>query len=262
MNIFKNLFFQRERLIAGISTDIRQRYRGNLFGWLWAILFPLMQLCVYAMLYTVIFRVRVTGLTEFDYTLLIFSGLVPIMAFNEAIIASMNSISANKNVLLNTAFPLDLIPIKAAIAAQIPPFFGLIITIILSIILGNIFWGAVIMVPILWVLIIMFAMGLGFILSLLSLVLKDVREVIGIVLMLLMVLSPFAYTPEMVPSSLKIIIYLNPISYFVLCFQQVISFGSWPDLHILLAAIGISTFTFIFGAILFQKGKAIFIDHV
>ena len=80
----------------------------------------------------------------------------------------MNSISSNKNVLLNTAFPLDLIPVKAAIAAQIPPFFGIIITIFVSIILGNIFWGAAIMVPILWVLIIMFAIGLGFILSLLS----------------------------------------------------------------------------------------------
>ena len=163
---------------------------------------------------------------------------------------------------MNTAFPLDLIPVKAAIAAQIPPFFGIIITIFVSIILGNIFWGAAIMVPILWVLIIMFAIGLGFILSLLSLVLKDVREVIGIVLMLLMVLSPFAYTPEMVPSALRIIIYLNPISYFVLCFQQVISYGNWPELYILLTTIGISISTFITGAILFQKGKVIFIDHV
>ena len=260
--IFKDIFIQRERLISGILTDVRQRYRGNLFGWLWAILFPLMQLSVYAMLYTVIFKIRVSGLTEFDYTLLIFSGLVPILAFNEAIIASMNSISSNKNVLLNTAFPLDLIPLKAALAAQVPPFFGLLITLLLSTVLGNTFWGAAIMVPILWILIIMFAMGLGFVLSLISLVMKDVREIMGIILMLLMVLSPFAYTPEMVPTALRFIIYLNPISYFVLCFQQVISFGNWPDLYILLATIGISVSTFMVGATLFQKGKVIFVDHV
>jgi lipopolysaccharide transport system permease protein len=262
IHIFKDIFIQRERLISGVLTDVRQRYRGNLFGWLWAILFPLMQLSVYAMLYTVIFKIRVSGLTEFDYTLLIFSGLVPILAFNEAIIASMNSISSNKNVLLNTAFPLDLIPLKAALAAQIPPFFGLVITLLLSIILGNTFWGAIILVPILWILILMFAIGLGFVLSLLSLVMKDVREIMGIILMLLMVLSPFAYTPEMVPSALRYIIYLNPISYFVLCFQQVISFGNWPDLNTLLATIGISISTFMVGSILFQKGKVIFIDHV
>ena len=257
----KNIYFLRKKLIIGVVSDVRQRYVGSLFGWLWAILFPLMQLGIYAALYAIVFRIRVPGLTEIDYVILIFSGLVPIMAFNEALMASTNSIYSNKTMLLNSAFPPELVPLRAALAAQVPPLFGLIITLLVGVFLGGTSWQAIIMVPLLWILIVMFAMGLGWILSLVSLIMKDIQQALGIILMLLMVLSPFAYTPEMVPNALKIIIYFNPISYFVLCFQQVVCFGSWPDFHIFLIAFCISISTFMGGLYVFQKGKGIFFDY-
>jgi lipopolysaccharide transport system permease protein len=257
----KDIYFLRKKLMIGVVSDIRQRYVGSLFGWLWAILFPLMQLAIYATLYAIVFRIKVPGLSEMDYVILIFSGLVPIMAFNMALTGSSSSIYANKTMLLNSAFPPDLVPLRAGIAAQVPPLFGLIITLLVGVFLGGTSWQAIVMVPILWTLIVMFAIGLGWILSLLSLVLKDVQEVLGIIIMLLTVLSPFAYTPEMIPDSLKFVIYLNPISYFVLCFQQVVCFGSWPDLHIFLIAFCISISSFMGGLYVFQKGKGIFFDY-
>lgn len=251
----------RHRVLEGVIHDVRQQYTGSVFGMFWAVLFPLLQLGIYAALYTVIFKVRPTGLTEMGYTLLVFSGLVPLLAFSQALVAATSSLTANKNLLLNTVFPAELIPVRAALAAHAPTLFGLIITLALGFALGRTSWQAILLVPVFWVLLIMFTMGLGWILSLLTLVARDIQHSIGLFLMLATILSPFAYTPEMVPASLKFIIYLNPLSYFVLTFQQLITYGTWPDPVAAAGAIFLALGSFLIGFTVFQRAKHIFFDY-
>ena len=75
-----------------------------------------------------------SGLTEYTYTLLVFSGLVPLLMFNQVIMTTMTSIVANKNLLVTTVFPSELIVLRAALAAQIPHLSGFIITILIAIV--------------------------------------------------------------------------------------------------------------------------------
>ena len=75
-------------------------------------------------------------------------------------------------------------------------------------------------------------------------------------------LSPFAYTPEMVPEALRIIIYLNPLSYFVLVFQSLIAFGTLPGLIPALGSIFLGIFTFLIGFLFFKRSKNAFLDYV
>lgn len=241
--------------------DIRQRYVGSVFGSLWAVLYPLLQLSIYAGLYTIIFRVRPPGLSEYSYVVLVFSGLVPLMAFNEALLAATSSLSSNKNLLLNTVFPADLIPLRAAVAAQVTSLIALGITLVAGFALGRTSWQAVLLVPIFWILLLMFTMGIGWIFSLLALVARDIQYGLGLVTMLLFVLSPFAYTPEMVPSILKPIIYLNPLSYFVLTFQQLICYGTWPSPIAAGGAVVLALGSFFFGFTIFQRAKYVFFDY-
>ncbi|WP_306478052.1 ABC transporter permease [Methyloversatilis sp.] len=251
----------RHRVLEGVMHDIRQRYIGSVFGSLWAVLFPLLQLSIYAGLYTFIFKVRPSGLTELGYVVLVFSGLVPLMAFNEALTAATSSLSANKNLLLNTVFPAELIPLRAAIAAQATSLIGLLITLFAGFVLGRTSWQAILLVPVFWVLLLMFAMGIGWMFSLLSLVARDVQHGLGLVVMLLFVLSPFAYTPEMVPAALKPVIYMNPLSYYVLSFQQLICYGTWPDPLVAAGAIFLSLGSFFTGFTVFQRAKHVFFDY-
>ncbi|TLS76045.1 hypothetical protein FE236_07890 [Mariprofundus erugo] len=256
------LFRLRNRVVEGVLHDVRQRYVGSVFGIAWAALFPLLQLGVYAGLYTFIFKVRPSGFEQSQYVILVFSGLVPLMAFNEAVTSATGSLTANKNLLMNTVFPAELIPLRAALAAQVPGLFGLTITMVAGFLFGYTGWQAIVLVPLFWLLLFMFAMGVGWLLSLLSLVARDIQYGMGIVLMMLMVLSPFAYTPEMVPSALKAIIYFNPMSYFVLCFQQAICYGHMPDLINVLGCLILASTSFFVGFALFQRAKRMFFDYV
>ncbi len=255
------LFGYRHRLLEAIRHDVRQRYTGSVFGTFWAFLFPFLQLCIYAGLYTFVFKVRPSGLTEMGYVLLVFSGMIPLMAFNESLTGATSSLSANKNLLMNTVFPAELIPVRAALAAQTPSMIGVCIVMALGVVLGRTSWEAFLLVPFFWIVLMMFSIGLGWMFSLLSLVARDIQHGLGIVIMLLFVLSPFAYTPEMVPTALKMVIYINPMSYFVLTFQQLICYGNLPTPLAAGGAVALGLTAFFAGFRLFQRTKHVFFDY-
>ncbi|MBU4597003.1 MAG: ABC transporter permease [Desulfarculus sp.] len=257
----KTLMSYRRRLLEGVLLDVRQQYTGSVLGIFWAVLFPLLQLSIFAALYTVVFKVRPVGLTSWDYVLLVFSGLVPLLAFTAMLTSATGSLTANKNLLLNTVFPAEMIPLRSALAAHVPGVSGLIITLLLGYALGRTSWQALVVVPLVWLLLVMFSVGLCWMLSLLSLIAKDIQHVLGIILMLMMILSPYAYTPEMVPSTLRFIIYLNPMSYFVLACQQVIAYGVWPDPIPALGSIALGLGGFLLGYSVFLKAKFLLFDY-
>ncbi len=212
------------RVVEGALETIKQKYTGSVLGSFWVFLFPLLQLSVFAALYTVIFKIRPAGLSEWGYVTLVFSGLVPLLSFSETLVSTTSSLSANRALLLNTVFPAELIPVRVGLAAQVSGFAGLLITVLLTVAVDRANPFTLAAVPFVWVLLFMFSLGLGWILSLFSLVAKDVQHALGLITMLIMILSPFAYTPEMVPPALKPLIYINPLSYYGFVSRRIRSF--------------------------------------
>lgn len=251
----------RRRLAASVIEDVRHRYAGSIFGTAWAVLYPLCLLGIYTIVYLVIFRIRPPSLDEYGYVVLVFSGLVPLLSFSESLTASTGSLVANRNLLLNTVFPAELIPLRAALAGQVPALFGLAITLILAFVFGRATLVTLIAVPLLWVMLVAFVAGLGWMLSLVTLVVRDIQQFLALIIMLLFVLSPAAYTPEMVPPGLKAVLYANPLSYFVLSFQHAICYGRWPDPFVWVVSASLASLTFAFGFFFFRRAKFVFFDY-
>ena len=251
----------RSRLWEGVLTDVRLRYVGSVFGLAWNVIFPIAQLGLYTIIYVYVFRIRPVTLTEYQYVVLVFSGLVPLLSFNEALMAATTSLTAHRSLLFNTVFPAELLPVRAAVAAQAPSLIALAVTLVAGYTLGDTRWYAPLLVPVLWLLLLMFAIGVGWMLSLVSLVARDIQHGLGLVMLALFILSPFAYTPDMVPENLRAILYFNPLSYYVLAFQQVICYGRWPDAYVLATAVTISTITFFAGFAFFRRAKFAFFDY-
>lgn len=232
-----------------------------MLGVAWVVLFPVMQLAIYASLYAFIFNVKPQNLSREGYVILVFSGMVPLLAFSEALTNATSSLAANRALLLNTVFPAELIPVRAVLAAQASGGVALIITLISGAVFGGADWKALLLIPFLWVALVMFVTGIGWILSLISLVARDIQHGLSLVVMLLFVLSPFAYTPEMVPKAMKFILYLNPLSYFVFCFQALICYGSFPLFWHLMVVTGLALTSFLGGFWVFQRIKNMFFDY-
>jgi lipopolysaccharide transport system permease protein len=250
------------RLLWRITrNELTSRYAGSVFGLGWAVLTPLMMLGIYAIVYLLIFRVHVPGLSSGRYVLFIFSGLVPFLMTSEALSFGVVSVVANKAVLSNTVFPIDLAPAKAVLLSQITMVVGVAVILVAAIAGRTLPW-TIVLLPVLWALHLMALTGLLWILSLINLVFRDLPNLINLAMMMIMVLSPIAYTPEMVPPSLKPVLLLNPMAYFVVAYQRTMILGTLPGPGSMLVLATMSVGLFVIGGYFFARVKPVFIDYV
>ena len=261
MNPFKVLFKNRNMIKQTTINDIKMRYAGSFMGLAWAIIYPILFLGCYAMMYVFVFNVRFDIFDTKDYVVLIFCGLIPFLGFQEAIASGTSSVVANTNLLKNTLFPIELAPVKTVLAAQTTQLCGMILILIATIIIGK----ASIFTPlflILWILQIMFSMGLVWILSSLNVIFRDLQNMIAIILLLIMLISPIAYPVSMVPENLQPFLKINPMYYIISCYQDIFMNQKFPDMNVLLPFIIMAFLTFIVGYSFFMKMKKGFTDNV
>jgi lipopolysaccharide transport system permease protein len=250
------------RLLWQVSrNELKARYAGSIFGMGWAVLTPLLLLALYAVVYVLVLQVRVPGLSPVQYVLLIFSGLVPFLMTSEALMGGVSAVIANKSVLSNTVFPIDLVPVKAVLLSQIPMVVGFA-TIIMALLMSGLVSWTIGLLLVIWGLHVLGLIGLVWILSLINLVFRDLQSLMGVSLMGLMIASPIGYTPEMVPASLKVLLILNPLAYFVTAYQDVVILGRLPTWWHWLALAGTSVGVFILGGAFFSRAKRVLIDYV
>jgi lipopolysaccharide transport system permease protein len=250
------------RLLLRVSlSELRSRYAGSLFGLGWAVLSPLFIISIYAVIYLVVFRVRVPSMSSFQYVLFIFSGLIPFLMTSDSLGNGVGSVVVNRAVLSNTVFPVDIVPVKSVILAQTSMVVGMVVIVSAVALTGSLSWS-ILLLPVLWLLHMMALVGILWFISLINLIFRDLQNMVGLVVMVLMVASPIAYTPDMVPDALKMLILLNPFAYFVIAYQQVIVLGTLPSIGNLFAVVLLGGGLFVVGGYFFYHAKQALIDYV
>ncbi|MDK2744698.1 MAG: ABC transporter permease [Nitrospira sp.] len=241
--------------------EVRTKYAGSVVGLFWVVLSPLILLTLYSVVYLVIFRVQPASMTQHGYVLYILSGLVPFLGFADALHTGSSSLSSNKAILLNTVYPAELVPLRAVLASHAMTLVGLGIVVLATLFLGSYSW-ALVLLPVLLLFQVMLAVGIAWVFSLASLVLRDISHILGFATMLLLIMSPIAYTPDMVPNNLQFIIYLNPLSYFITGFQEILAYGRPPSWSLFSAITCLGLMSFCVGYWVFSRMKKAFFDYV
>jgi lipopolysaccharide transport system permease protein len=254
------IWIRRQLFLETVKVSLRQRYAGATLGLAWIVIGPILLLSLYATIYLVVFQVRPVNMEAKIYVLYIFSGLVPFINFSQGLIQGTTALSADREVLLNTVYPPELVPLREIATSVVTLAIGVAIICVVGLFLGNISvtW---LLVPVVLSLMLMFLTGLTWILSLANLVLKDIQQLLTYVTIILIVVSPIAYTPEMLPSGLKILIYFNPLAYFIICIQSVIVLGSLPHWPIVAGTVVFGTSSIFLGAYVFNRAKMVFFDY-
>lgn len=99
-------------------NEVRSRYAGSALGFLWLIIYPLLFLLTYAIVYLFIFKIRFPELSSYEYIIMIFCGLIPFLGFSEGLSLGVVSVVANSNLIKNTLFPIELVPVKSVLVGQ------------------------------------------------------------------------------------------------------------------------------------------------
>lgn len=227
--------------------EIADRYTGQAFGALWAIGHPLFLIAIYLFVFVVVFRIKIGGTVEMplDYSTYLLSGLIPWLAFNEAMNKSTTAIVSHANLVKQIVFPIEILPVKGVLAA----FLGQIVmtSILLAYVLAThrgLFWTHLLL-PVLFVAQIAAMIGVCYILSAIGVYFRDLKEIVQLFGIVGVFILPVFYLPEQVPGLFRPILYVNPFSYMAWCYQDALYFGRFehPWAWGVFGAFAIATFT-------------------
>jgi len=257
-----HLFWSHRMLILQTTrNEIRSRYAGSVLGLAWLVLYPLLFLSVYALIFLYIFKVRFGLFDSNEYVVLMFCGLIPFLGFAEGLSLGVGSVTSNASLIKNTLFPIELIPVKAVMVTQSTQVVGTGLLIVTLVLLGKISAWALLL-PVIWLAQILFTIGLVWILSSLNVFLRDLQNMIAVLILMLMMISPIAYTADMVPEALRPYLAINPLYYIIIAYQDCLMLGRFPREGIFWVLILIAGVSFWTGYWFFSRMKWVFADNV
>ncbi|MBI5591137.1 MAG: ABC transporter permease [Deltaproteobacteria bacterium] len=252
--------FKHRTLFWGfVNQEIKGRYAGSIFGLIWSILLPLANLLIYIFVFTVIFKIRLAPENGTDnFVLYLLSGLLPWMTFSEALGSSPGIFVGKANLITKVAFPIELLPISGVAVVFVMNSIGLLLFLCYLAIQGlwNFSW---LVLPVVMGVHMLFTLGLVILIASLSVFIRDIQQVIGVVLSLWMYLTPILYPITMVPEQIQWILYLNPMCMFIELYHQVLLCKIIPW-GMLMNCFAIAMMMFIGGVGFFGKSRNAFAD--
>lgn len=256
--------YARANVLLLAEREIRSRTIGTYFGIGHYVLLPVVMLLVYTFVFGAIFKARWPNGTGgfLDFSARIFVGLIAFQFVSDVLNRAPSLILENASYVKKVLFPLEtLVPIAGAVAL----FNAAISTAVLLVV--YLFTGAlppltVFWVPVLWIPLILFTLGAGWFLAALGVYLRDLRQLIGILMSFLMFLSPIFYSIEAVPSPYRILLLLNPLSPIIESMRSAIFLGIRPSFVTLAMLFVVSGMVAQIGYWVFMRARAGFADVV
>ena len=262
MNCF-HMLFRHRRLIWNLTLlDFRLRYAGSRLGLVWMLLAPLLMLGAYLLLFGGILRVQPDqSSTGLEYGLLIACGLLPWIGFSEGVTRGTASVLAQRNLIKSQVFPMELFPVSAVCAGLIGQLCG---TLLLLVLLGlrGMLGPNLAVLPFLLILQALFTVGLVWFLSCVNIIYRDTSQVVVLMMVLLMFVSPIAYTQEMAPAGLKLVVELNPISYLIEGYRNALLYNQLPNVRGLVIFGGLTLLVLLAGYRYFMHLRRVLPDYV
>jgi len=257
-----SFWFNRKLINTLVKREVVGRYRGSVMGMMWSFFNPVLMLAVYTFVFSVVFKARwnVGSDSKTEFALVLFAGLLVFNLFSECINRAPTLILANTNYVKKVVFPLEILPWVILGTAM----FHMIISFVAWLIFYMIFFGqphlTILLFPVIIFPLILFTMGVTWLLTSLGVYLRDVVQVVGILTTTLMFLSPIFYPIASLPLQYQRILYLNPLTVILEQARGVLIWGQPPNYETLGAILIMSIIVFWVGFAWFQKTRKGFAD--
>ena len=267
MNTIKNIYAncQKYSLLMSqlIARDFKVKYKRSVLGVVWSVLYPVLMMAVMALVFSQMFKFRMEGV---NYLVYLLTGLVMFSYFSEASNNAMASVVNNFALLNKVYIPKYIFPISKVLFCGINFLLTLIPLAIIIFITGfgetpcvvN-FWY--LLLPYVFLCMLLFTAGLGLLLSTISVFLRDMFYIYGIILTIWNYVTPIFYDLSIIPESIQPIFKLNPLYIYINGARTIILYGECPDILSLLAMFLIGIITLLVGSLVFKKNQDKFVYY-
>lgn len=260
---FKRYWFLMTQLI---SRDFKVKYKRSVLGVLWSLLNPILMMTVMAIVFSQMFKFKVEGI---NYLVYLMTGIILFNYFSQASNMAMTSVVENFGLINKIYIPKYVFPIAKCLFIGIDflltlvPWFGIIALSYFG--LGeytchfNVYY---LILPFIFLCMLLFTIGIGLLLSCVSVFLRDVFHIYSIVLTIWNYLTPVFYSIEILPEKLQYLMHFNPLYQFINATRTIVLYEQMPSLTSLgiCAAFGVGML--IIGTFVFRKKQDKFIYYI
>ena len=247
----KKIYLFRHTLWDMAISQLKAKYSGSKLGIWWAVITPLILAVSINFIFTRIFKIDIP-----NYTLFVLSGIIPWVFFSNALLEVTNSFTANASILKQAIFPRESIPLSTVLANFLNFLMGFLIILPLFIILE--FRVIAVLLFLIFPLIfhLIFIIGLSLLFSCWNVFSKDASHFLSIGLLIWFWITPVFYSLEMLPFPYRWICLLNPMSYYVILYRQVLFEARIPSFSVLSLSFLIGLASLFIGYSVFLKKEA------
>ncbi|MCX6114469.1 MAG: ABC transporter permease [Proteobacteria bacterium] len=259
----KSLWRNRPLIVQMTKREVVGRYKGSVMGLAWSFFNPVFMLVVYTFMFSVVFKAR-WGVEGEDskalFAVVLFVGMIVHGLFAEVLNRAPSLILSNVNYVKKVVFPIEILPVISMAAALFHSMISLCVLLIAFVIFSGYLHLTTVFIPLVLLPFVILTLGFAWLLASLGVFLRDVGQVIGIVIMVMMFLAPVFYPVTAVPEQFRPFIMANPLTFIIEQAREVLIWGhlpNWVGLGIYTVAATVVAWA---GYALFQKTRKGFAD--
>lgn len=261
LGMFSALWRYRGFVFSSIKNEFVARFARSRLGGLWMIIHPLAQVAIYALILSAVLASKLPGIdNQYGYAIYLTSGILAWTLFSEVITRCLTLFIEQGNLMKKMAFPRVSLPAIVAGSCLLNHFFLFVAIFAVFTLLGHPLGLALLYLPLLTLLTLALALGLGLVLGVLNVFLRDIGQVVPILLQFLFWFTPIVYPISIVPEYLREWLVYNPMYSLVSAYHEVLVYNRTPDLFSLLPLVLVSVVFLLAGLFVFRRASAEMVD--
>ena len=240
---------QAELLRSLVIRELEAKYSGSLLGTFWSLVHQLSQIAIYTYVFSVILQVKLNlsqaGDSSFTFGTWLYAGLLPWNTMVASITEASLSVLNQPNLVKKVVFPLGLLPLVPVVTAFVESLPGILLLLVLDFLGDQSLPLTLFLLPFIWLPQLLFTTGLAYLLAGLTVFIRDLPQLILIVINLWFYLTPLVYPVSVIPNGWQDwVFWLNPVAAIAEVYRDLLIVGSVTHLREWMFLGGISVLLF------------------
>jgi lipopolysaccharide transport system permease protein len=237
-----------------VKRDFIDRFAGSVLGSLWTLIWPLVTIAIYTIIFSNIMNARLPGShSSFSYSVYLISALLPWTVFSTSLSRSVTVFLDRRHIISKINVALPSMPFYITVSESITFFVSMAFFYLFLIAIGHPFSIYHLMLPFLFLLQQLLAYGLGLSLAVFTVLVRDLKEIVGIVLQIWFWFTPIVYVKDILPEWVKDVMVFNPAFILADSFQSIFLWNRLPDVPHLIALTVVTFITLFLSYLIFTR---------
>jgi len=250
-------------VFSSIKTELRSKFVRSSLGGLWMILNPLSQVLIFAFVLSAVLSARLPGINnQYAYAIYLMAGTLGWSLFAEIINRCLTLFIDNGNILKKLVFPKIALPLIVTGSALVNNTLLFVAILLIFGVLGHWPGAALVWLPVLMLITIALALGLGLILGVLNVFMRDIGQIVPVIMQFLYWFTPIVYMSNIIPGQYQRWLSFNPIIPIITGYQNVLLYNKTPEWTGLGVTALIAIALLAFSLLLFRKASPEMVDQL